>query len=200
MTKDNHLIIFARNPELGKIKTRLAKSVGDQNALKVYLHLLEHTAHICSSLNVEKHIYYDSFIELDDIFPENLFQKNIQSGNDLGLRMYNAFKEIFGQWAKKIILIGTDCFEINAAIIEDAFKELDTNDAVIGPAKDGGYYLLGMKSLKKEFFIQKSWGSENVLLDTLIDFKKMGINYSLLPALNDVDYKEDLGDLEKLIE
>ena len=199
-TDNNHLIVFARNPELGKIKTRLAKSVGDHNALKVYLHLLEHTAHICSSLKVDKHIYYDSFIELDDIFPENVFQKSIQSGDDLGFRMYNAFKDVFGQWGKKIVLIGTDCFELNASIIEDAFKALDTNDAVVGPAKDGGYYLIGMTNLKKEFFVQKTWGGENVLLDTLIDFKKMGINYSLLHSLNDVDYKEDLGDLEKLIE
>ena len=200
MLKDNHLIIFARNPELGKIKTRLAKSVGDENALKVYLHLLEHTAQICSPIEVHKHIYYDSFIEIDDIFPENSFQKSIQSGEDLGIRMYNAFKDIFGQWAKKIILIGTDCFELNSSVIENAFNQLDTSDAVIGPAKDGGYYLIGMKNLKKDYFINKTWGGENVLLDTLIDFKKLEINYSLLPVLNDVDHKEDLGDLEKLIE
>ena len=200
MSKDNHLIIFARNPELGKIKTRLAKSVGDKNALKVYLHLLEHTAQICSPIEAHKHIYYDSFIEIDDIFPENSFQKSIQSGEDLGIRMYNAFKDIFGQWAKKIILIGTDCFELDSSVIENAFNQLDTSDAVIGPAKDGGYYLIGMKNLKKDYFINKTWGGENVLLDTLIDFKKLEINYSLLPVLNDVDHKEDLGDLEKLIE
>ena len=67
------IIVFARNPRLGKIKTRLAKSIGNKNALKVYLHLLEHTAHVVGELKCVKHIYYDSFIEKDDIFNEKDF-------------------------------------------------------------------------------------------------------------------------------
>ena len=200
MSEYNHLIIFARNPQLGKIKTRLAKTVGENNALKVYLHLLEHTSHISNGLDCVKHVYYDSFLEKDDIFPESIFQKNIQVGDDLGVKMYNAIKDVFGQWARKVLIIGTDCFELSPSIIEQAFNKLDHYDAVIGPALDGGYYLLGLKQLKKEYFINKSWSKENVLLDTILDFKSLDISYYLLPQLNDVDHKEDLGDLEKLIE
>lgn len=200
MTEKNHLIIFARNPQLGKIKTRLAESVGDKNALKVYLHLLEHTAHVVGKVSCVKHVYYDSFIEKDDIFPEENFHKNIQVGDDLGLKMYNSIKDVFGQWAEKVLIIGTDCFELDNSVIEEAFSKLDDFDAVVGPALDGGYYLLGIKQLKKEYFINKSWSKENVLLDTLLDFKSLGLSYHLLPQLNDVDIREDLGDLEKLIE
>ena len=200
MTEKNHLIIFARNPQLGKIKTRLAESVGDKNALKVYLHLLEHTAHVVGKVRCVKHVYYDSFIEKDDIFPEENFHKNIQVGDDLGLKMYNSIKDVFGQWAEKVLIIGTDCFELDNSVIEEAFSKLNDFDAVVGPALDGGYYLLGIKQLKKEYFINKSWSKENVLLDTLLDFKSLGLSYHLLPQLNDVDIREDLGDLEKLIE
>ena len=200
MTTNNHLIVFARNPRLGKIKTRLAKSIGNKNALKVYLHLLEHTAHVVRGLKCVKHIYYDSFIEKDDIFNEKDFNKNIQVGDDLGIKMYNSLKDVFGQWAEKVLIIGTDCFELKASVIDKAFEALDNNDAVIGPAKDGGYYLLGLKQLKKEYFTNKLWSKENVFLDTLLDFKRLNMTYFVLEQLNDVDVKDDLGNLIKLIE
>ena len=200
MTTNNHLIVFARNPRLGKIKTRLAKSIGNKNALKVYLHLLEHTAHVVGELKCVKHIYYDSFIEKDDIFNVKDFNKNIQVGDDLGIKMYNSLKDVFGQWAEKVLIIGTDCFELKASVIDKAFEALDNNDAVIGPAKDGGYYLLGLKQLKKEYFTNKLWSKENVFLDTLLDFKRLNMTYFVLEQLNDVDVKDDLGNLIKLIE
>ena len=200
MTTNNHLIVFARNPRLGKIKTRLAKSIGNKNALKVYLHLLEHTAQVLGELKCVKHIYYDSFIEKDDIFNEKDFNKNIQVGDDLGIKMYNSLKDVFGQWAEKVLIIGTDCFELKASVIDKAFEALDNNDVVIGPAKDGGYYLLGLKQLKKEYFTNKLWSKENVFLDTLLDFKRLNMTYFVLEQLNDVDVKDDLGNLIKLIE
>jgi len=196
----NQLIIFAKNPILGETKTRLAKSVGHQNALKIYIHLLEYTAKICLDVNADRHIYYSSYIEKDDIFQDRLFVKNLQTGNDLGDRMYNAFKDLFGQWAEKVVIIGTDCKELDPDIINNAYKKLDQTDVVIGPANDGGYYLLGMKSLHKELFFNKTWSAENVLLDTILDLKKLKINYELLPVLNDIDYQKDLGDLESLLE
>ncbi len=196
----NQLIIFAKNPVLGETKTRLAKSVGHQNALKVYLHLLEHTAKISLDVDENRHIYYSSFIENDDIFSDQLFIKSLQVGNDLGQKMYNAFKDLFGQWAEKVVIIGSDCFDLNADIINEAFEKLDHFDAVIGPAKDGGYYLLGIKKLYKDLFFNKKWSSEDVLLDTILDFKKLNLKYDMLHPLNDVDQQQDLGDLEKLLE
>ena len=91
----DQLIIFAKNPVLGETKTRLASSIGRQNALKIYLHLLEHTAKICLEVEVDRHIYYSSHIENDDIFHDRSFVKNVQIGDDLGKRMYNAFKDLF---------------------------------------------------------------------------------------------------------
>ena len=198
--ESDHLIIFAKNPVLGKTKTRLAKSIGHENALKIYLHLLEHTARETIKVPVSRHIYYSSFIEKDDIFLDGDFNKNIQKGTDLGERMYEAFKDIFGQWAEKVIIIGTDCPGLTGEIINDAFAKLDHADAVIGPAEDGGYYLLGFKDLKKEFFMNKEWSSENVMLDTLLDFNKLNLKYEMLIALNDVDYEKDLGSLKALLE
>ena len=196
----DQLIIFAKNPVLGETKTRLAKTIGHQNALKVYLHLLEHTAKVCLDVKVDRHIYYSSFIENDDIFDDRSFVKNVQIGDDLGERMYNAFKDLFGQWAEKVVIVGTDCKELQADIIVEAYKKLNESDVVIGPANDGGYYLLGMNTLYKELFFNKVWSSENVLLDTILDLKKLNVKYELLPVLNDIDYKEDLGDLERLLE
>ena len=196
----DQLIIFAKNPVLGETKTRLAKTIGHQNALKVYLHLLEHTAKVCLDVNVDRHIYYSSFIENDDIFDDRSFVKNVQIGSDLGERMYNAFKDLFGQWAEKVVIVGTDCKELQADIIVEAYKKLNVCDVVIGPANVGGYYLLGMNALYKELFFNKVWSSENVLLDTILDLKKLNVKYELLPVLNDIDYKEDLGDLERLLE
>ena len=196
----DQLIIFAKNPVLGETKTRLAKTIGHQNALKVYLHLLEHTAKVCLDVNVDRHIYYSSFIENDDIFDDRSFVKNVQIGDDLGERMYNAFKDLFGQWAEKVVIVGTDCKELQPDIIVEAYKKLNECDVVIGPANDGGYYLLGMNTLYKELFFNKVWSSENVLLDTILDLKKLNVKYELLPVLNDIDYKEDLGDLERLLE
>ncbi len=196
----DHLIIFAKNPVLGKTKTRLAKTIGHENALKIYLHLLEHTAKETLKVPVTRHIYYASFIEKDDIFPDGEFIKNIQKGGDLGERMYEAFKDLFGQWAEKVVIIGTDCPELTGDIMNDAFAKLDHTDAVIGPAEDGGYYLLGFKNLKKDFFINKQWSSENVLLDTILDFNKLDLKYELLTPLNDVDYEKDLGSLKALLE
>ena len=131
---------------------------------------------------------------------EKDFNKNIQVGDDLGIKMYNSLKDVFGQWAEKVLIIGTDCFELKASVIDKAFEALDNNDAVIGPAKDGGYYLLGLKQLKKEYFTNKLWSKENVFLDTLLDFKRLNMTYIVLEQLNDVDVKDDLGNLIKLIE
>ena len=114
--------------------------------------------------------------------------------------MYNAFKDLFGQWAEKVVIVGTDCKELQPDIIVEAYKKLNESDVVIGPANDGGYYLLGMNALYKELFFNKVWSSENVLLDTILDLKKLNVKYKLLPVLNDIDYKEDLGDLERLLE
>ena len=116
---------------------------------------------------------------------------------DLGERMERAFGQAFAQDYDKVIIIGSDCIEISTEIIEDALKALDDHNVVIGPAHDGGYYLLGMDRHYPHLFKNKIWSTEDVFLDTLLDIKKLKLSYSLLPTLSDVDEEKDLGVLRK---
>lgn len=198
--KINHLIILTKNVELGKVKTRLANTVGDEKALTVYKELLKYTHQVTQPVKAHRKCYYSSFIENNDIFEDEHFDKEIQKGDDLGDRMYNAAKNSFGEWANKVVLIGSDCFDINSDIIEEAFVALDEHDVVLGPAIDGGYYLIGMKELHSEFFLEKEWSHENVMLDTIITAGEKKLKHYLLPTLSDVDYYEDLPEhIKKII-
>jgi rSAM/selenodomain-associated transferase 1 len=191
----NHLIIFVKNPELGKVKTRLASTIGDEKALYIYKLLLEQTFQVTLPVLAEKKLYYSEFVQNIDQFNDLVYEKHIKNGDGLGDKMYNAMKHSFGEWADKVVLIGSDCFELNSGIIEEAFKALEESDYVLGPAKDGGYYLIGMKALNLEIFQNKEWSTENVFLDTLLDIKNQEKSHYLLPTLSDVDTEEDLGGL-----
>lgn len=186
----NLLLIFTRNPELGKAKTRLAKTVGDETALEIYKFLLQKTRDVSSKVTSDKAVYYSVKIREDDIWNENTFQKHQQVGQDLGIRMLNAFKNGFDVGYEKVMIIGSDLYDLTSENIEKAFEELDTNDVVLGPAEDGGYYLLGMKSLEENIFKNKNWGTETVRKDTLSDLKDKKVH--LLQELNDVDVFEDI--------
>lgn len=194
----NALLIFARNPELGKVKTRLASEIGDQEALEVYRKLLAHTHQACQDLGCSKYVYYSEKILLGDLWEETNFEKEIQKGAELGERMESAFQACFAKEHPKVIIIGTDCPQISKRLIQDAFEALDKNDLVIGPAKDGGYYLLGMKQLYKEVFEDKKWSTSSVLAETLSDIEKLNLSIAVLEPLADVDYKADLYLLENL--
>ncbi len=188
------VLIFTRNPELGKCKTRLAKTIGDKAALEVYLFLLRHTQKITQNLRVEKRVYYSEDVWVDDIWKDGNYTKKLQQGNDLGQRMQNAFQTGFDDRFEKIIVIGSDMYELSEADLNKAFDALDDSDYVIGPAHDGGYYLLGMKKMNTKLFKNKAWGTESVLQATLIDLKNDQI--TLLEERNDVDLYEDIKDIE----
>ncbi|WP_231563295.1 TIGR04282 family arsenosugar biosynthesis glycosyltransferase [Salegentibacter sp. Hel_I_6] len=184
------LIIFTKNPEIGKVKTRLAVTTGNETALNIYKFLLQHTLSVTSNLNTDKWIYYSEEIPEKDIWPSEIFSKKLQQGEDLGEKMENAFREAFKHNYEKVIIIGSDLYDIVQNDLENAFLELEKNDFVIGPAKDGGYYLLGMKSLIPELFKNKKWSSSSVLSDTLKDLKNKKIK--LLETRNDIDEFHDI--------
>ncbi len=190
----NLLIIFTRNPELGKVKTRLAKSIGDKNALTIYKTLLNRTQKITKDLNCHKAVYYSVKIRKNDVWDASIYQKHQQHGDDLGIRMHNAFSEAFNNNYNKVTIIGSDLFDLNPNHINDAFKALDNDDVVIGPAHDGGYYLLAMKSLYSQVFKNKNWGTSTVFKDTIKDLKNESIQ--LLETLNDVDVYDDLKNIK----
>lgn len=191
-TSEALLIIFTRNPELGKVKTRLAKDVGDITAFKIYNFLLEHTVSVTRNLAVSKEVYYSEAIAENDIWKPEIYSKNLQKGKGLGERMKNAFEEGFKNGYRNIIIIGSDLYDLHQEDLEKAFKLLQEKDAVIGPATDGGYYLLGMNQLFPEVFQKKEWGTSSVLEETLKDLKEKKIG--LLEARNDVDYYSDIKD------
>lgn len=193
MSTKNLLLIFTRNPELGKCKTRLAATVGDQTALDIYIFLLHHTVHITKTLDAVKAVYYSENIWDDDIWDATIYQKKLQSDGDLGVKMTNAFKDGFEAGFEKIIIIGSDMYDLNKSDIENAFSKLNEAEVVIGPAEDGGYYLLGMKSLEINVFKDKEWGTETVLKETLNDLQHKKI--TLLDVKNDVDYYEDIANV-----
>lgn len=186
------LIIFYRNPELGKVKTRLAATLGDAKALAIYLYLSAHTRTITENLPVDKVVFYSHYVDTEDNWNNDLYQKQIQSGIGLGERMSQAFRNGFKSGYDSICIIGTDCFELTAGMVEEAFSKLQSYDTVIGPANDGGYYLLGMNTPYSEFFKNKLWSTNSVYEATIHDFKALELKYYELPILTDVDEEKDL--------
>lgn len=189
MSKDL-ILVFVRNPELGKVKTRLSKTIGDRDALKIYTILLNHTESVINSNSADKVVYYSEEIQQNDLWSETLYQKKLQKGPDLGARMQHAFETAFKDLYEKVVIVGSDLYDLNPTHIEDALKALETHDLVLGPSLDGGYYLLGMKELHSAVFKNKLWGTDSVLGSTLKDLQPQ--NVKLLDALNDIDTFEDL--------
>ena len=109
----NLIIVFVRTPEIGKVKTRLAKSIGDQSALTIYKLLLKHTASVLHDLSFSKVVYYSEIVRENDYWDATIFQKKVQKGSDLGERMQNAFETEFKEGYEKILIIGSDLFDLN---------------------------------------------------------------------------------------
>lgn len=186
----NLLIIFTRNPEPGKVKKRLAVKIGEKAALDIYSFLLQHTCKVTKDLPCDKVVYYSDFIQKKDIWKNNIFRKKKQQGKDLGERMKNAFKEGFKEDYSHIVIIGSDLYDLQEEDLKSAFFGLSQHDYVIGPASDGGYYLLGMNSLNPDLFRNKKWGTDAVLQETLQEIKNEEL--TLLDERNDIDTYEDL--------
>lgn len=185
------LIIFVRNPEPGRVKTRLAATLGDEKALHIYKDLLNHTRSVSRLSSAHKFVFYHNEIDWDDEWNVPDFNKRLQSNSNLGGKMMSAFEEIFLADYDKVIIIGSDCFELTTAYIETAFSYLDDKDVVIGPASDGGYYLLGMKRMHSCFFSNKKWSTDSVYTATLQDATLHGLSVASLPVLTDVDTEAD---------
>ena len=184
------LLIFTRNPELGKVKTRLATTIGDAAALEVYWKLLEHTIDITQTLKVDKFVFYSEQIQENDHWDTTIYSKELQKGVDLGERMHHAFELLFKKGYRQIVIIGSDIFELTTKNIQEAFTGLDTANFVVGPALDGGYYLLGMNTLNKSLFEHKKWGTSTVLKATLKNLAHEKV--ALLATKNDIDTYDDL--------
>ncbi len=192
MKNEALLMIFARNPVKGKVKTRLAADLGEEEALVVYKELLKHTKTVCEQVSVDKIVFYSDFIEMEDVWTGEGFFKVEQHGEGLGERMRNAFFAAFEAGNSPVIIIGTDCFELTSAIISEAFEKLKESDVVVGPALDGGYYLLGMKKYLPQLFDGIQWSTATVCQETLNKCHELNACVTKLSVLADIDTKEDL--------
>ncbi len=198
MNKEDLLIIFTRNPELGKVKTRLAATIGKELALEIYTVLLKHTCSITKNLGVSKEVHYSVAIRENDIWDSAYYRKKQQFGGDLGNRMQYAFEEGFKQGYQNIIIIGSDMYDLSQANLEEAFDQLKKHDFVLGPATDGGYYLLGMRSLEPKVFKNKDWGTDTVLEQTKNDL--FGKRVKFLEEKNDIDNFDDIKEIPFFVE
>lgn len=195
----NTIIVFAKNPEWGKVKTRLAATIGNNKALEAYKLLVKHTESVIESTNIPVAVYFTTYIDEQESFCFANGKKHIQIAGDLGAKMKQAFEEQFNAGHNKVVIVGTDCYELRKEHLLQAFKALDTNDVVIGPANDGGYYLLGMSSYNPALFDNITWSTETVLEETIAIINKQNKQYALLETLVDVDNEDELGDLKPLL-
>lgn len=189
---DEALIIFVRNLEVGKVKTRIAATMGDEATARIYQILLERTKAVTEPLMCNKYVYYADSVAENDLWDADGFEKRLQIDGDLGEKMKAAFKEIKDAGAKKIIIIGSDCYDLTTRNIENAFSSLNFNDAVIGPAEDGGYYLLGLKELTDSIFDLDEWSTVTLCNSTFYLLKEAFKEVVMLPTLSDVDEEKDI--------
>lgn len=191
---ENVLIIFMKYPEPGLVKTRLAKDIGKQKASLLYRLFVEAVlkgtqdrrfARIIFYWPPEKKIQIRNWIGSDlEIYP--------QKGVDLGERLSHAFKFAFEKRAKRVIAIGTDCPTLESRVIVEAFRRLKDSSCVLGPALDGGYYLVGLSSFYPELFKGIPWGQNTVLEKTKDKIKNSGLKFSILKPYPDIDSLADL--------
>lgn len=191
-----HLLIFARNPTPGQVKTRLIPTLGVESATAIYRRMLHDTLVTCSALEVQQRELWldrvavapDAGTAMLDSFDLSLHQ---QSGQDLGLRMHHAFASSL-QTADSAVLIGTDCPEYDPPYLHAAFEVLEQEDAVLGPAADGGYVLIGLKKTDHTLFRDIPWGTDGVLAATRRQLQRLHWTWSELPVRHDVDVPADL--------
>jgi rSAM/selenodomain-associated transferase 1 len=187
--------IMVKYPEPGRVKTRLAKDIGEENAARICRRIAERI--LCNTKPLSG--AYDRFVLYDPPerkkdFEEWLSGEHLlaQTGNDVGEKMDNAIRALLSMGAKKAVITGADIPDLNREVIVMAFESLTAADIVIGPAKDGGYYLIGMKSPHPELFHDIPWSTETVLGKTVGIISGGSLRYSTVPALSDLDTAEDL--------
>jgi uncharacterized protein len=183
------LIIMAKPPVLGLVKTRLAATIGDKQALKTYRELLDLTFSVAHESALETVVHFSEQAPFTSDF--SLFVKDIQEGDGLGERILKSFsKEL--QDADGCIMIGADCPDLTADILQQAEQALEENDIVLGPSDDGGYYLIALKEVDPALFAQIAWSTETVLQSTVDNAEKLGKKVALLCTLFDIDDIDDL--------
>jgi uncharacterized protein len=207
-TPPQHLIIYTRYPEPGKTKTRLIPLLGEKEAANLQQKMTEYTLIQAKQLlqlfpvTIEVRFAGGSLQLMEKWLNSGLLYQH-QGEGDLGKKMANSFLEAFNQGAEQVITIGSDCPGLNTEILATAFQHLQTHDLVLGPAIDGGYYLIGLQrhisELMGELFDNINWGTSQVLQQTIDIAQKLNLSVEYLPILADVDRPEDLYVWEQIL-
>lgn len=192
------ILLFLKYPEPGRVKTRLAATIGAAAAAGAYRRMV---AHVCSQLNdlpdAPIAVFYDPPEDrqriIDWISPllNRRFRLAPQVAGNLGDRLADAFATVFDQGASRAIVIGTDCVELDTETLGEAMTALDHSRCVIGPTTDGGYYLMGLRRPMSELFANISWSTSETLAQTLDCARSAGIDVTMLPPMHDVDVEAD---------
>ena len=191
------LIIFTRYPEPGKTKTRLIPSLGPDGAAGLQRRMTEHTLTRVREFQGYRTVSVEVRYEGGN---KHLIEQWLgadipsrpQGIGDLGQRMARAFHEAFQAGMGRVVLVGTDIPHITPRILQGAFESLRSTDVVLGPARDGGYYLIGMRRASPQLFVDLPWGTEKVMERTKHIAHDLGLSVVLLDTLEDVDRPEDL--------
>jgi rSAM/selenodomain-associated transferase 2/rSAM/selenodomain-associated transferase 1 len=194
---DQRVIVMARYPEAGKAKTRLIPALGPDGAASLHSCLVQHTLRTVrafaeqSGCGIDVQFAGGNAVEMRRLFGDEL-PLTPQQGESLGDRMSLAVGKAFADGCRRLVVIGTDCPQLQPSHLQKAFSSLSETDLTIGPAIDGGYYLIGMRERFPELFEHIHWGSDSVLEETLQRVKQIRKSMTLLPMLSDVDFPEDL--------
>ncbi len=192
----NHYGLLAKYPKAGKVKTRLARDIGAEGAEEIYRTIAER---VFSNTSPAAGDYFERLVFYSPPEAKAGFEQWVpgekllpQRGGDIGEIMWNAIRDLFESGAEKAVISGADVPDINRDIIKEAFLKLEDSDVVIGPAEDGGYYLIGVKALYSEIFEGIPWSTKKVFEETVKIIERIGLRYSTLSTLYDVDRREDI--------
>ena len=183
------LMVFIKDSSKYPVKTRLKTAIGKNKSIWVYNQILKKTFLVLKNIKTDIAVFHYNSIISKNPFKNFSKWNKIQIGKNLGEKISNAFNWGFEKGYKKIIIIGSDLWDLNEEIINKGFLELNKNKVVIGPSIDGGYYLLGLNKKMPKIFEGIKWGTQSVLAETL---KLLEHEPYILPELNDIDTFEDL--------
>lgn len=198
----NRLIVFTRYPEPGKSKTRLIPALGKEGAATLHRQMAEHMLRQVRKLQrtyavqVEVHFVGGDRNQMQSWLGTGLNYVP-QAEGDLGDRMSQALQTAFASGTNQAVVIGTDCPDLDASLLQKAFDQLHQHDLVLGPATDGGYYLIGMNRLIPQLFQGIPWSTSEVLQQTVAIAQSLNLAIAYLPVLSDVDYPEDIAIWER---
>lgn len=189
----DRLAIFARSPELGKVKTRLFPALPADLAVRLHVAMLEDAMGVAMASGVDSTVFWSC--DGDEAAlpqPPTGIAVRRQRGSDLGARLVAAFDELLAGPGDRAVVIGSDCPDLAPGTIREAFAGLDRHDLVLGPARDGGYYLVGLRRSAPALFAGVAWGTGRVMAETLERAATAGIEAARLGVLEDIDTPDDL--------